>query len=267
MKIELLLHKMLSEYDTPVRYYFKLENEKLLVNNWLNKSIQISYHNVIHCIYCNKKTKSSFFQGFCYPCFISLPQTDSSVINPEFCEAHNGVARDMEWAKKNCLIDHYVYLSLTSGLKVGVTRHTQLPTRWIDQGAKSAIKLAITPYRQLAGLIEVELKQYVNDKTNWRNMLKGINTDSIDLLEEKERLCEYLPHEYQYYICDEDEITNFEYPVLAFPGKVKSINLDKTNTFTGKLKGIKGQYLIFEDGHVFNIRKHGGYKVSIKISD
>ncbi len=267
MKVELRLYKMRTEYDSPIKYYLQNIGESLYVNNWLNKSLQIIYNNEIHCVHCHKKTKTSFFQGYCYSCFTTLPQTEADVINPELCEAHNGIARDMEWAKNNCLIDHYVYLSVTSGLKVGVTRQTQLPTRWIDQGAEYAIKLAKTPYRQLAGLIEVELKEYINDKTNWRKMLKGRNTDSINLLEEKERICDYLSEEYQYYICDDDEILKIEYPVIQYPEKIKSINLDKIDNYSGILKGIKGQYLIFEDGRVFNVRRHSGYNVSIIVNE
>lgn len=265
MELQIQLHKMFSELSSPVKYYLKHEGKSLCVNDWLNKAIEITYQHKINCLHCNKTTKKSFFQGFCYPCFISLPQTDVSVVNPELCQAHEGISRDMEWAKKNCLIDHHVYLSLTSGLKVGVTRDTQIPTRWIDQGAEFAIKLAKTPYRQLAGLIEVELKQYVADKTSWQRMLKGGFANNVDLVEEKERLIEYLPEELQHYINDDDEITEINFPVLAYPAKVKSINLDKTDSYNGILTGIKGQYLIFDDGNVFNVRKHGGYNVTIKV--
>jgi len=257
---------MESELSFPVNYYIKQEDKRYCVNDWLNKEIEIIYHHKINCLYCSKPTNKSFFQGFCYPCFISLPQADASVINPELCRAHEGISRDMEWAKENCLIDHHVYLSLTSGLKVGVTRETQIPTRWIDQGAEFAIKLAKTPYRQLAGLIEVELKPYVSDKTSWQRMLKGKFTNDVDLVEEKEKLIEYLPEELQYYINDDDEIIEINFPVLSYPEKVKSINLDKIDSYKGILTGIKGQYLMFNDGQVFNIRKHGGYKVTININ-
>lgn len=261
------LRKLSANNNNPVQYYLDLPDKKLAMNELLNKKLTISFNQQINCVHCQKKTNKSFFQGFCYKCFISLPQADATVVNPELCQAHEGISRDMEWAKKNCLIDHYVYLSLTSGLKVGVTRHTQIPTRWIDQGAEQAIILAKTPYRQLAGLIEVELKQYVNDKTHWQKMLKGICTDDVDLLEKKEELIEYLPEEYQYYISDNDDITSLNFPVLKYPEKVKSINLDKIAEYTGTLCGIKGQYLIFDDGHVFNVRKHGGYNISLQIHD
>lgn len=267
MDYTLKLQKLSSELQSEVQYFIKVNDNNILINKWLNKQVTINYNKQINCLHCNSLTKKSFFQGYCYKCFITLPQTDNSVINPELCQAHEGISRDMNWAKNNCLVDHYVYLSLTSGLKVGVTRHTQIPTRWIDQGAEQAIILAKTPYRQLAGLIEVELKQYVNDKTAWQRMLKANAPTNIDLIEEKEKLIELLPEEYQYYIYDNDDLTQINYPVSNYPEKVKSINLDKTDEYTGRLIGIKGQYLMFNDGFVFNVRKHGGYNVTITIKD
>lgn len=267
MDIEINLRKMASKLASPIAYTLGDSNQNILVNDWINKQVNISYNGEINCVHCQKKTKTSFFQGFCYSCFTTLPQTEPDVLRPELCEAHNGIARDMEWAKKNCLIDHYVYLAYTGNVKVGVTRHTQIPTRWIDQGASWAIKLAKVPYRQLAGEIEVELKQYVKDKTNWRKMLTNITELPIDLVEEKERFCELLPDALQYYIDEDDEVLELNYPVNIYPAKIKSINLDKTANFSGILVGIKGQYLIFEDGSVFNVRKHSGYKVKIKVED
>lgn len=257
---------MWTRLEKPVQYTLLANGEEISVNNWLGKKVSIKYLNEINCVRCAKKTKTSFFQGFCYSCFSTSPQADPSVLRPELCEAHNGIARDMAWAEKNSLIDHYVYLSFTGSIKVGVTRHTQIPTRWIDQGAGWAIKLAKTPYRQLAGQIEVELKQYVNDKTNWRKMLSDFSLP-LDMLEQKDEYCELLSEELQYYISDEDEVMEITYPVLQYPLKIKSINLDKIDEYEGVLSGIKGQYLIFEDGHVFNVRKHGGYKVELHIEE
>ena len=169
----------------------------------------------------------------------------------------------MDWSEKHCLQDHFVYLAVSSGLKVGVTRSSQIPTRWIDQGAWRAIKLAKTPNRYIAGNIEVELKKHMQDKTNWRNMLTDKFDRDIDLIITKDKTAGLMPPEMQDYITLDDEIYEFEYPVLYFPGKVNSINLDKISRFSGKLIGIKGQYLIFEDGYVINIRKYGGYKLSL----
>ena len=183
------------------------------------------------------------------------------IYNATVCQAHQGIARDMEWAKANHLQPHFVYLAISSGVKVGVTRGTQIPTRWIDQGAWKAIKLAETPYRQLAGQIEVALKEYFSDKTNWQRMLKNQIDRTTDLTEAKQQAWELLDEELQPYVIEDDEITTINYPVLQYPEKVKSVSFDKDAVITGKLIGIKGQYLIFDDNRVLNIRKHNGYKV------
>jgi len=259
------LIKLKSELKSPVDYYLNLADNEYYVNDFLGKNITIQFQHEINCIHCGNKTNKSFSQGYCYPCFTKIPQTDEGVLRPELNRAHEGISRDMEWSKANDLIDHFVYLSVTSEVKVGVTRHTQIPTRWIDQGAEYAIKLAKTPYRQLAGLIEVELKSYLNDKTNWRKMLSGKVEDIPNLLMLKDEYANYLPDEYQEFISDDDEITHIEYPVLKYPKKVNSINLDTTPLFKAKLEGIKGQYLIFDEGSVLNIRKHNGYKVTLTV--
>jgi len=259
------LLKMESELTNPVTYTLKLNNEVQILNSWIGKTIEWNFTGSINCIHCGKKTNKSFSQGYCYPCFISLPQTDEGVIRPELNRAHEGISRDMEWSEKNDLIDHYVYLSFTSELKVGVTRHTQIPSRWIDQGAEYAIILAKTPYRQLAGLIEVSLKPFISDKTNWRKMLSGKVEETPELQASKTQFSQLIPAELQKYISPENEVAHIHYPVLKYPEKIKSVNFDTEFNFNGILTGIKGQYLIFEDGNVLNIRKHNGYLMNIKI--
>jgi hypothetical protein len=256
---------MKTEAKNPIKYFLLVNGQEYCVNTFLEKNIIIKFEHQINCINCGKSIKKTFFQGYCYNCFSTLPQADPSVINPELNRAHEGISRDMEWSKKYDLTEHYVYLSVTDAVKVGVTRIMNIPSRWIDQGAEYAIKFAKTPYRQLAGVIEVEMKNYLNDKTNWRKMLSDSVTDIPDLMELKELYATYLPEELQQFICDDDKITELKYPVIKYPEKIKSINLDKTDEYSGILTGIKGQYLIFDDGHVFNIRKHNGYKVSIEI--
>ncbi len=254
--------KLINGKIEPI-YSLLFNNDCLTFNDLLGKVVRIEYENKINCVKCGAVTKKSYSQGFCYPCFISASETEECVLRPELCRAHEGVARDMEFAKRYCLNDHFVYLAISSGLKVGVTRASKIPTRWIDQGAYQAIKIAQTPNRYTAGIIEVALKDYFADKTNWRNMLTNKIDLSRDLLDEKARIEELLPMDLAEYICDCDDITEIKYPVLAYPEKVKSINLDKTPFIEGVLQGIKGQYLIFDDNRVINIRKHGGYKVSI----
>lgn len=259
------LLKMKTELDTPVRYSLTLGGEEISMNDLIGKHIRIESKHQINCIKCGRITKTSFAQGYCYPCFTTAPETEECVLRPELCLAHEGQARDMEYAKEHCLIDHIVYLAISSGLKVGVTRISQDPTRWIDQGAWKAIRLAITPNRYLAGSIEVALKSHMNDKTNWRNMLTNKLAEDINLVEEKDKAIELLHHDFQEYATDNDEIIEINYPVEKYPEKVKSISLDKVPEIDDTLSGIKGQYLIFESGKVFNIRKHNGYLVDLHV--
>ena len=256
---------MRTEFDTPVKYYLTLGEDQICLNDYLGKELKINFLDEINCVKCGRLTKKSFSQGFCYPCFSTAPETEECVLRPELCRAHEGIARDMQYAQTHCLIDQYVYLSLTSGIKVGVTRSTQIPTRWIDQGAIKAVKLAKTPNRYTAGLIEVALKEVMADKTNWRNMLTGKITEERSLKEVKNAVIDQLDEEFESYIDWDDEITELEYPVNVYPQKVVSLNLDRTPEVGGILTGIKGQYLMFDERAVINIRKFGGYKVRLEV--
>lgn len=259
--------KMRTEFDNPIRYYLPLSETEVYMNELLGKTIKLEYSGTINCVSCGRKTRSSFAQGYCFPCFQTLPETDDCILRPEMCKAHEGISRDMEWAEKHCLQDHYVYLALTSAVKVGITRSTQIPTRWIDQGAWKAIKLARVPNRNTAGNLEVSLKKHLTDKTNWRHMLANKQATEINLLAEKERISELLPKKFQEFISSDNSITELLYPVNQYPEKVKSIGFDKVPSYTGVLIGIRGQYLLFEDNSVLNIRKHGGYKIELSVLD
>jgi hypothetical protein len=262
--MEAILRKMHVENDDKVKYSLRVGAESFPMNPVIGMHFTLRFMNEIICLNCGNLTKKSFGQGYCYPCFKSIPETEECVLRPELCLAHEGIARDMDFAKSHCLIDHYVYLANTGVLKVGVTRHHQVPTRWIDQGATEAIILAKTPNRYLAGTIEVALKSILSDRTNWRKMLTG-EAFPIDLLSEKDRIAELLPFDMQNYLDFDDNVVQIDYPVNKYPLKVKSINLDKTADVSGILTGIKGQYLIFDDGRVFNVRRHGGYKVEVEV--
>jgi hypothetical protein len=257
------LLKMLTQRGQYAQYFLRIGADQIYMNDLIGREIKLQYNHKINCIRCGRETSKSFFQGYCYPCFRDAPETDECILHPEKCQAHEGISRDMEWSKTHCLIDHYVYLAVSSGLKVGVTRHNQIPTRWIDQGAHQAIKLAKTPNRYLAGLIEVDLKQFLADKTNWQQMLKNQVKRPVNLLEEKQKASENLRADMQKYLIEDNTIEEISYPVEQFPEKVKSLSFDKIDEYKGKLKGIKGQYLIFEDGKVFNVRKHNGYLATI----
>jgi len=259
------IRKMQIELKDHVVYHLPIGDELISMNPLIGKNIKLSYLGQINCIHCGKKTKTSFSQGYCYSCFTSLPQCDPSIVRPELDLSYLGISRDMEWAKKNALQPHYVYLAYSSNVKVGVTRESQVPTRWIDQGAIKAIKLAKTPNRHIAGVIEVALKEHFSDKTKWREMLKEQSETEVDLLVEKQKAAELLHPELQQYVSAENNTYTISYPVAVFPEKVTSFGFDKEKEFSGILKGIKGQYLIFEGGKVINIRKHNGYLVELEI--
>ena len=262
--------KMHTNHSSPIRYELMFGENLVCMNDFIKKYIVLKYENEISCIDCSRKTNKSFAQGFCYPCFLNSPLTSECILRPERCQAHNAnqksvcAERDLEWAQNNCLQEQYVYLAISSGIKVGVTRSTQIPTRWIDQGASSAVKFARTPNRYLAGIIEVLLKEYVSDKTSWQKMLKNDIVNS-DLLDMKKKLSNHLTKELKQYIDNDDTIHEFNYPVIDYPTKVKSVNFDKHTNIEGRLWGIKGQYLIFDDGRVFNVRRHNGYLTTLEI--
>jgi hypothetical protein len=265
MELQGVLLKMHGEMGDEVSYHLPIGPDIVNMNALLGKVLDLEYLGIIHCIRCGRVTKRSFAQGYCYPCFTTAPETSECVLRPELCRAHEGESRDMKWSEEHCLQDHFVYLAISSGLKVGVTRSSQIPVRWIDQGAWKAIKLAKTPNRFLAGQIEVALKSSMSDKTNWRHMLTNEINRDIDLLAEKNTIAGYLPDGFSSYLSPDNEILEINYPVLQYPAKVKSLSFDKLNAFSGELAGIKGQYLIFSDGSVLNIRKHTGYLVKLEI--
>ncbi len=258
------ISKLTCELKNPILYKFNIGNQSFDLNNYIGKNIKIKFLDKINCIECGNKIKKTFMQGFCYPCFIKSPKTSECIFKPHLCRAHLGESKDMEWSKKYCLSDQYVYLSITSNLKVGVTRYTQIPNRWIDQGAHHAIKLAKVPNRYLAGMIEIQLSKYISDRTQWRKMLQG-NYEQIDLLNKKKELAKLLSSEYQKYISTNDTIQNLFYPQLNQLEKIKSINIEKTPLIDGEITGIKGQYIIIDNLYVLNVRKYTGYSFEIEI--
>tara|TARA_Y100000590_G_scaffold321470_1_gene363963 strand:- start:413 stop:1225 length:813 start_codon:yes stop_codon:yes gene_type:complete len=266
MKLSGNIYKMSTKLNdfksTPnVEYSLPIGEELVSINSLINNFICFTFLKEINCISCNRKISKSFAQGYCYPCLINSPETSECILKPELCQAHEGIARDLDWAEKHCLQSHYVYLALSSTIKVGVTRSNQIPTRWIDQGATRAIKFCKTPNRYFAGLIEVDIKQYISDRTSWQKMLKNILEVKNDLLDSKNDLITKLPNELKLYKSTDNRITDIIYPVEEYPNKVKSVSFDKNDEIHGRLIGIKGQYLLFDDGRVLNIRKHNGYKI------
>src|SRR5690606_39159002 len=88
----------------------------------------------------------------------------------------------------------------------------------------------------------------------------------VDLIQERSKAGTYLPQEVkEYFSGQHPNIVELHYPVLAYPKKVTSLSLDKIPKLKGKLSEVKGQYLLFQDGTVFNVRTFEGYVVKIQI--
>lgn len=264
MAQEGILNKMRVTYDGMISYSLLL-NEEIAMNDLIGKKVKFTFLNEIICISCGKYTSKSFNQGFCYSCFIESAQSAECILRPELCRAHLGEGRDVEWEISNHNQPHVVYLAASDIVKVGVTRKTQMPTRWIDQGAGAAIVLAETSNRYLAGMLEVELKNHFSDKTNWQKMLKNLMDDSIDLVEAKWALEEVLPQDLMAYFSEDDTIYQFTYPVQNYPEKLKSLTFDKEAEIEGILTGIRGQYIYLDGERVLNIRRHTGYKIVLNV--
>lgn len=261
MRYEGVLTKMRTEITDEVQYYLIWENDFINFNQVLGKKISINFLK-FQCLNCGLE-KKIFRQGYCYDCFNSIPQAGDWVISPELSKAHlDEEDRDLEFEKRAQLQPHVVYLANSSDVKVGVTRKSQIPTRWIDQGAHEAIEIVEVPNRYLAGITEVALKQHISDKTNWRKMLTNEVLD-LDLGREREKLRDFIPEEAREYYLASNKETEIRFPVLEYPKKIKTLNLAKTPYYEGVLKGIKGQYLLFEDGTVFNVRGHEGFVVEL----
>jgi len=266
MQLTTVLKKMTSELINhhQVSYYLATSDHFINMNQAINCKLSIDFKGC-NCLNC-QEDKKIYRQGFCYNCFYKSPSTADWIIKPELSKAHLAIEdRDLDYEKKVQLQPHIVYLALSSNVKIGVTRKTQVPTRWIDQGATKAIEILETPNRYLAGITEVALKKYVADKTSWQKMLKNEIAEG-DLLEEKERLKQYIPAEAMAYFLESQHTeTHIEYPVLEYPTSIQSLKIDRDINYSGVLKGIKGQYLLFADGTVFNIRGNEGCRVQLSI--
>ncbi|MCP5207080.1 MAG: DUF2797 domain-containing protein [Hahellaceae bacterium] len=261
---------MSSSLDKPVAYSLRVGDQSVPLNGYLGKQIKIEFTGQISCENCGRKTKKSFSQGYCYPCMMKLAACDACIMSPEKCHYAAGTCREPEWGETFCMQEHIVYLANSSGLKVGITRGTQVPTRWIDQGAAQAVPIYRVATRHLSGLVEVVFKNYVNDRTNWRTMLKE-DAPLIDLQAERDKLfvklegdiaslrdafIESAPTQ-----LPNEQVVELNYPVLQYPSKVTSLNLEKTPVIEGVLLGIKGQYLLLDTGCI-NLRKYTSYHVN-----
>lgn len=263
------LTKMKVNLAQPVKYQLCLNTERLDLNPLLGQPVKLVHTGKIACVQCASPIKKTFNQGYCYRCFITLAQCDSCIMRPETCHYHEGTCREPEWGETFCMQSHYVYLANSSGIKVGITRATQIPVRWIDQGAVQALPILEVPSRFISGLIESAIARHVSDRTHWQKMLKN-QTSPIDLKARRDELLDICKAELSQItrrfgsescqILTEASEVAIHYPVLEYPVKVKSFNLDKQSEAAGTLLGIKGQYLLLDTG-VINIRKFSGYEI------
>jgi hypothetical protein len=265
------LSKMTIRLGETAQYAFRLDETEVPVNPLLGKRIRLEFLGAIHCSHCGRKTKKSFAQGYCYPCFTKLAQCDSCIMSPEKCHHEQGTCREPGWGEQFCMTDHVVYLANSSGIKVGITRATQLPTRWLDQGASQALPIFRVATRQQSGFVEDLLRTQVADKTNWRALLKG-DAEPVDLAGVREQLMSSCAEgivalQQRFGLqaiqpVSDVPVLEIRYPVDAYPTKVASHDLEKTPVVEGILKGIKGQYLMLDTG-VINLRKYTAYQVAV----
>ncbi|TXK95453.1 DUF2797 domain-containing protein [Methylococcaceae bacterium CS1] len=266
------LRKMKTELQQPVKYHLSLGEQLIELNPLIGQTIKLNYTGKIFCVHCQRSIKKSFNQGFCYPCFTTLAQCDMCIMKPELCHYDAGTCREPEWGDEFCFQPHYVYLANSSGIKVGITRHTQIPTRWIDQGAVQALPILKVQSRYISGLAEIAIAEHVSDKTSWQRMLKNLQ-EPVDLLAKRDELLSECQEqlaaitakfgEQAIELLPEEKVIDIQFPVEQYPVKVKSFNFDKVAEVEGVLQGIKGQYLLLDTG-VINIRKFTGYEVEFE---
>jgi len=265
--LEGYLRELRHEYENPVFYKLSTSTGSLPLNDSIGSRVTIEFRGEKACIHCGRKVKKLYQNGYCFPCVTSLAECDLCIVKPHECHFQKGTCRDNEFAMSHCMVPHYVYLAHSSHVKVGLTRKGRQFRRWIDQGASAAILLAEVPDRKTAGELEMEIAQRLSDKTDWRKMLRGIaNPDIDDLIEVRQTVIASLPERYRSFVLEEEaSVHRFQYPLTGpFEVNVTSLNLDKTAYIEGTLRGIKGQYLMFDHG-VLNVKKFAGYHVQMSV--
>ena len=264
------IRKMNPTLASPVEYELPLDSTSVKMNDFIGKPLQLHFTGEINCLNCDRKIPKTFNQGYCFPCMRSLASCDMCIVKPELCHFFEGTCREPKWGEAHCMKQHYIYLANSSGLKVGITREVNIPTRWLDQGATQALPIMKVQSRLQSGVVEIILKKHFNDKTNWRRMLQG-PADPIDMLAKRDELVPPLHDEIntalkplngQIEFLDDEPIVEIHYPVEQYPEKIKSLNFDKEPNIEGLLQGIKGQYLMFDIG-VINMRKFAGYEIEL----
>lgn len=264
---------MVTTPGEPVSYHLPLDLLQVPLNDLIGRQISLTFSGQIHCVACGRKIKKTFSEGHCWNCTQTLASCDFCIMKPETCHYEKGTCREPAWGEAHCFTPHFVYLANSSGLKVGITREVNTPTRWIDQGAHQAMPIFKVQSRLQSGVLEMMFKEHCSDRTDWRKMLRNHYAE-IDLVQVRDQLLEKCAPQISEFrqrfgsesiqIVTDPRVLTFVYPVQKWPIKVTSFNLDKNPLVEGVLQGIKGQYLIFDKG-VINIRKYTGYLVTLTI--
>ncbi len=249
----------------PAKTPAQISRSEFSLNSLLGKKIVIKFSGEIRCIECGRITSKSFQQGNCYPCFMKLAKNDLCILKPETCHFHLGTCRAPEWGKSNCFKPHKVYLSNTSGLKVGISKENPVTNRWVDQGAMFGIEFFDVGSRKDAGIIESEISKFISDKTAWQKMV-SMDSEKINLAQKRQEIFQMVKEKIgniQNTFLTNDEIA-ITYPILKYPSKKTAYKPNELKPIEDTLVGIKGQYLLFENG-VFNIRSNSGNFASFEI--
>ena len=255
------LRKMKTQLGEVVEYHLPTDDGDVSINEYVGSSFTIKFLGKINCVACDKVISKTYGGGYCYDCLQSLPECDMCMVKPELCHYERGTCRNPAWGEAHCFDSHSVYMARSSGVKVGITREKPTAIRWMDQGAVEAMVIAEVPDRKTSGLIEVALAEHIPDKTDFRKMLRG-ETSSENLKELFENIKKYVPKHLQQYLIENPDPVSIKYPLPTPPDKIKVSKLDTSPEVGGVLKGVKGQYLVFEES-VFNMRAHSGYRVEI----
>lgn len=255
------LQELEPTWAEPVQYALRVGDVRIPLNTRLGSRLEIRRLRQKACRHCGRRVSKLYQNGYCYPCVTTLAECDRCIIQPHLCHYHEGTCRDESFARRNCMIPHYVYLALSSHVKVGVTRKNRALQRWIDQGAVAALPVAEVPSRKQAGELEAAAAEFLSDRTDWRKMLRG-EVEWEDLPVVRDRLRKMLGARFEPFWIDVPAV-RLAYPVAGRPPTVRSLSLDRREAVEGVLLGVQGQYLLLDAG-VFHVKKHTGYEVAVR---
>ncbi|MBV1906294.1 MAG: DUF2797 domain-containing protein [Pseudomonadales bacterium] len=264
------ISKMHVEHKSPASYHLPLGDGLVAMNELIGHRIRLEFLSKISCAHCGRVTKKSYAGGYCFPCFKKLAQCDLCVMSPDRCHYAKGTCREPAWGEEFCMQPHVLYLANSTGLKVGITRTSQMPTRWLDQGAVQAIVLMRTATRYQVGCVEKCLAEFVSDKTNWRKLITGdsqkvdMQAAALALRSEAAENFTLLDEKFGADLVWEEasEVHEFQYPVERYLDKAKTQKLKPDEALEGVLTGIRGQYLLLDSG-AFNVRSHTSHHVAL----